>query len=64
MCSRVYGFTRWEYRKNRRLSQFFGNINLMKIKRSDEVEAWQLARELTRKVYESTKKGKFAQDFD
>lgn len=41
----------------------FGNINLMKIKRFDEVEAWQLARELTRKVYELTKKVKFAQDF-
>ena len=41
----------------------FGNINLMTIKRFDEVEAWQLARELTRKVYELTKKGKFAQDF-
>jgi four helix bundle protein len=35
----------------------------MKIERFDQVEAWQLARELTRKVYGLTKKGKFAQDF-
>ncbi len=28
----------------------------MKIKRFEDIEAWQLARELTRKVYELTKK--------
>jgi hypothetical protein len=28
----------------------------MKIERFEDIEAWQLARELTRKVYESTKK--------
>jgi len=35
----------------------------MKIKRFDQIEAWQLARELTQKVYALTKKGKFARDF-
>ena len=35
----------------------------MKIERFEDIEAWQLARELTRKVYELTKKPKFAQDF-
>ena len=35
----------------------------MKIERFDQVEAWLLARELTRRVYDLTKKGKFVQDF-
>ena len=35
----------------------------MKIKRFEDIEAWQLARELTRKVYGLTKKAKFARDF-
>lgn len=35
----------------------------MKIERFDQIEAWQLARELARKVYGLTKKGQFAQDF-
>ncbi len=35
----------------------------MKIERFDQIEAWQLARELTRKVYGLTKKGGFARDF-
>jgi four helix bundle protein len=35
----------------------------MKIKRFEEIEAWQLDRELTRKVCELTKKGEFARDF-
>ena len=35
----------------------------MKIKRFEDIEAWQLARELTRKVYSLTKKAKFARDF-
>ena len=35
----------------------------MKIKRFEEIEAWQLARELTRKVYQLTNKGRFARDF-
>jgi four helix bundle protein len=35
----------------------------MKIDRFDEIEAWQLARELTKKIYSLTNKGKFAQDF-
>ena len=35
----------------------------MKIERFEDVEAWQLARELTHKVYELTKKAKFAHDF-
>jgi hypothetical protein len=29
----------------------------------EDIEAWQLARELTRKVYDLTKKSKFASDF-
>lgn len=36
----------------------------MRIKRFDEdIEAWQLARQLTCKVYSLTKKTKFARDF-
>ena len=35
----------------------------MKIERFEDIEAWQLARELTRKVYELTKKPRFARDF-
>ncbi len=35
----------------------------MKIERFEDIEAWQLARELTRKVYALTKKDKFARDF-
>jgi hypothetical protein len=35
----------------------------MKIERFEDIEAWQLARELSRKVYGLTKKTKFAGDF-
>ena len=35
----------------------------MRIERFEDIEAWQLARELTRKVYGMTKKTKFARDF-
>ncbi len=35
----------------------------MRIERFQDIEAWQLARELTRKVYGLTKKGNFAHDF-
>ena len=35
----------------------------MKIERFEDIEAWQLARELTRKVYCLTKKPKFVQDY-
>ena len=35
----------------------------MKIERFEDIEAWQLARELIRKVYGLTKKTKFARDF-
>jgi len=35
----------------------------MRIERFEDIEAWQLARELTRKVYGLTKKLKFAGDF-
>jgi hypothetical protein len=31
--------------------------------RFEDIEAWQLARELTRKVYSLTKKAEFARDF-
>lgn len=35
----------------------------MRIERFEEIEAWQLARELNRKVYDLTKKTEFARDF-
>ncbi len=35
----------------------------MKIERFEDIEAWQLARELNRKVYELTKKPPFARNF-
>ena len=35
----------------------------MRIDRFEDVEAWQLARELTCKIYSLTKKGNFAHDF-
>ncbi len=35
----------------------------MRIERFEDIEAWQLARELTRKVYDLTKMLKFASDF-
>ena len=35
----------------------------MRIERFEDIEAWQLARELARKVYGLTGKGNFARDF-
>ncbi len=35
----------------------------MRIERFEDIEAWQLARDLARKVYELTKKAKFNSDF-
>ena len=35
----------------------------MRIDRFEDIEAWQLARELTLKVYGLTKKAKFSRDF-
>jgi four helix bundle protein len=35
----------------------------MKIERFEDIEAWQLARELARKVYRLTKKPRFTKDF-
>ena len=35
----------------------------MKIERFEEIEAWQLARELTRQVYRLTKKPGFEKDY-
>ncbi len=35
----------------------------MKIERFEDIEAWQLARELTRKVYRLTNKPGFARDY-
>ena len=35
----------------------------MRIERFEDIEAWQLARELTRKVYSLTKKANFTRDF-
>ena len=39
------------------------NGNCMRIDRFEDIEAWKLARELTRKVYGLTKKAKFSRDF-
>ena len=35
----------------------------MRIERFEDIEAWQLARELTRKVYRLTKKPRFSKDY-
>ncbi len=35
----------------------------MRIERFEDIEAWQLARELARKVYRLTKKPRFAKDY-
>ena len=35
----------------------------MKIEQFEDIEAWQLARDLTRKVYRLTRKPKFAKDY-
>jgi four helix bundle protein len=35
----------------------------MKIEQFEDIEAWQLARELTRKVYRLTQKPEFAKDY-
>ena len=35
----------------------------MRIERFEDIEAWQLARELTRKVYRLTKKARFSKDY-
>ncbi len=35
----------------------------MKIERFEDIEAWKLARELTQKVYNLTKKQRFAKDY-
>ena len=35
----------------------------MRIDRFEDIEAWQLARELARKVYDLTKKANFVRDF-
>jgi len=35
----------------------------MRIKRFEDIEAWQLARVLTRKIYALTREIKFARDF-
>jgi four helix bundle protein len=35
----------------------------MKIERFEDIEAWKLAREMTRQVYDATNKGAFARDF-
>lgn len=35
----------------------------MKIERFEDIEGWQLGRELTRLIYDATKTGAFAKDF-
>lgn len=39
------------------------NRNSMSIDRFENIDAWKLSRELTRKGYAQTKKAKFARDF-
>ena len=39
------------------------NLYHMKIERFEDIDAWQLARELTRKVYSLTKKPDFSMDY-
>ena len=39
-----------------------GGSHPMRIDRFEDIEAWQLARELTRKVYGLTRKPQFAKD--
>lgn len=38
-------------------------MRFVKIERFEDIEAWKLARELTRQVYEVTASGEFARDF-
>lgn len=35
----------------------------MAITRFEDIEAWQLARDLTRQIYKATKEGRFAKDY-
>ncbi|MCC5790751.1 MAG: four helix bundle protein [Opitutales bacterium] len=35
----------------------------MKIERFEDIESWQIARELTREIYSATKAGAFAKDY-
>src|SRR5205814_424185 len=42
---------------------FWGGRKMAKILRFEDIEAWQRARELTRKVYNVSKTGFFAKDF-
>ena len=39
------------------------NLNLMKIERFEDIEAWQIARELTKAIYQATRREMFAKDF-
>ena len=41
----------------------YGNENMATIKRFEDIEAWQKARELTREIYARTNIGRFARDF-
>jgi four helix bundle protein len=36
----------------------------MKIERFEDIEGWQIGRELTRRIYDVSKKGEFARDRD
>ena len=45
------------------LQIIYKRSNGMKIEQFEDIEAWQLARELTRKVYRLTKKPEFAKDY-
>ncbi|MFO7985037.1 MAG: four helix bundle protein [Desulfatiglandaceae bacterium] len=46
-----------------KVPRFQGSEAGMGIECFEDIEAWQLARELTRKVYTLTRKGQFARDF-
>jgi four helix bundle protein len=61
--STVQRFNGWEKHEERFTVQWFNGWENMKIERFEDIEAWQLARELTRTVYCLTKKQGFGKDF-
>ena len=50
--------------KSMKAERVMGNITGMKIKHFEEIEAWQLARELALKIYSLTRQEKFSRDFE
>ena len=51
----------WVFRSVQHHKEYFGL--LMGIRNFDDIEAWQLARALTREVYRVSKQGDFGKDF-